>query len=74
MTSSPSPRCRCARPGWTGWDTVEAHIPQSEMHDLIIELRSLTEGAGTFAAEFHHRAELSGRLADNVVKQQQAAE
>ena len=63
-----------ARPGWTGWDTVEAHIPQSEMHDLIIELRSLTEGAGTFTAEFHHRAELSGRLADDVVRQQQAAE
>ena len=63
-----------ARPGWTGWDTVEAHIPQSEMHDLIIELRSLTEGAGTFTAEFHHRAELTGRLAEMVVKQQQAAE
>jgi len=63
-----------ARHGWPGWDTVEAHIPQSEVHDLIIELRSLTEGAGTFKAEFHHRAELSGRLADAVVKQQQAAE
>lgn len=63
-----------ARPGWTGWDTVEAHIPQSEMQDLIIELRSLTEGAGTYTAEFHHRAELTGRLADSVVRQQQAAE
>lgn len=63
-----------ARPGWPGWDTVEAHIPQSETHDLIIELRSLTEGAGTYRAEFHHRAELTGRLADAVVRQQQAAE
>ncbi|MGK2286731.1 elongation factor G [Pedomonas sp. V897] len=63
-----------ARPGWPGWDTVEAHIPQSEMHDLIIELRSLTEGAGTYEAEFHHRAELVGRLADAVVQQQAAAE
>jgi len=63
-----------ARPGWPGWDTVEAHIPQSEMQDLIIELRSLTEGAGTFQAEFHHRAELVGRLADSVIQHQPAAE
>lgn len=62
-----------ARPGWTGWDTVEAHIPQTEMHDLIIELRSLTEGAGTYEASFHHRAELVGRLADAVIQHRQAA-
>ncbi len=34
-----------ARPGWAGWDTIEAHIPEAELHDLIIELRSATSGA-----------------------------
>ena len=56
-----------AKPGWMGWDEVKAHIPQSEMHDMIIELRSMTQGIGTFAWSFDHLQELSGKLADNVV-------
>ncbi|MBJ7533893.1 elongation factor G [Rhodomicrobium vannielii ATCC 17100] len=56
-----------ARPGWTGWDTIEAHIPEAEIHDLIIELRSATAGAGHFKAEFDHLIELSGRVADQIV-------
>jgi elongation factor G len=57
-----------ARPGWEGWDVVDAHIPESELGDLIIELRSITAGVGTFSAKFHHLAELTGRLADEVTK------
>ena len=57
-----------ARPGWPGWDKVEAHIPQSEMEDLIIELRSLTLGSGTFTHDFHHLTELTGGLRDRVLK------
>ncbi len=56
-----------AREGWPGWDTVEAHIPENEMADLIVELRSATAGVGTFSAQFHHLAELNGRLADQVI-------
>jgi elongation factor G len=56
-----------ARLGWPGWDVVSAHIPQSEMDDLIIELRSATAGAGTYTARYHHLSELTGRLADNVL-------
>jgi elongation factor G len=59
-----------ARQGWRGWDTVEAEIPQSELHDLIVELRSLTQGVGTYEQEFHHLAELTGKLAENVVAEQ----
>ena len=36
------------REGWPGWDTVKAHMPESEMASLIIELRSATAGVGTF--------------------------
>jgi elongation factor G len=62
-----------ARDGWRGWDTVEAEIPQSELHDLIVELRSLTQGVGTYEMSFDHLAELSGKLAENVVAARKAA-
>jgi elongation factor G len=58
-----------AKEGWPGWDEVSAHLPQSELHDLIIELRSLTLGVGTFAWKFDHLQELIGRIADKVVEQ-----
>ncbi|HUT50451.1 MAG TPA: elongation factor G [Alphaproteobacteria bacterium] len=61
-----------AREGWKGWDTVEANMPQSEVHDLIIELRSQTQGIGTFDFEFDHLQELTGRIADDVVQSRQA--
>ncbi len=64
-----------AREGWPGWDTVEAHMPQSELSDIIIELRSITLGAGTFTYSFDHLSELTGKLAEQVLqKHQQAAE
>src|SRR5690606_23802312 len=42
------------REGWTGWDRIEAFLPQSERHDLIGEIRSLTQGMGAFEADFDH--------------------
>ena len=59
--------------GWKGWDTVQAHMPASEIHDLIIELRSLTQGAGTYRTSFDHMQELTGRLADDVVAKSKVA-
>lgn len=56
-----------ARPGWDGWDLVQAHIPESEIQDLIVELRSATAGVGTYTAKFDHLAELTGKLADQVL-------
>jgi elongation factor G len=64
-----------SRPGWPGWDVVSAHIPEAEMEDLIVELRSATSGVGTYSAKFDHLAELTGRLADQVLTaHKQAAE
>ena len=48
-------------------------LPQAELHDLIIELRSLTMGVGTFSWKFDHLQELTGRVADKIVEQRQAA-
>jgi elongation factor G len=55
------------RAGWNGWDRVQAYLPESEMADLIIELRSATAGVGTYTANFHHLSELTGRLAEQVI-------
>ncbi len=56
-----------SRPGWPGWDVVTAHIPAAEIEDLIVELRSATSSVGTYTAKFDHLAELTGRLADQVL-------
>ena len=56
--------------GWSNWDTVSVLLPQAEIHDLIIDLRTATQGVATFIAEFDHLQEFSGREADLVVKEQ----
>ncbi len=61
-----------ARTDWQGWDEVAVLLPQAEMYDLIIELRSATLGVGTFEWSFDHLQELTGRLADDVIAQRAA--
>src|SRR3546814_19912408 len=61
-----------AKPGWPGWDEVLAYLPQAELHDLIVELRSATLGVGTFEWKFDHLAELTGRDADSINHTRQA--
>jgi len=56
------------RPGWAGWEVLSATIPESEIGDLIVELRSVTAGVGTFSTRFDHMAELSGKSADLVLQ------
>jgi elongation factor G len=58
-----------ARPGWEGWDVLEATIPEAEIGELIIELRSATAGVGSFTTRFDHLAEISGKAADAIVTQ-----
>ena len=58
------------RPGWDGWDLVKAQIPESEIQNLIVEVRSATSGVGTFSATFDHLSEISGRIADQVLASQ----
>jgi elongation factor G len=60
------------REGWPGWDTIEAHLPESEIGNLIIELRSATAGVGTFTFRHDHMVELTGRTADQVLAARKA--
>jgi elongation factor G len=62
------------REGWDGWDVVRAKMPEAEIGDLIVEIRSATAGAGTFTFKFDHMAELTGRTADQIIAARRAAE
>ena len=61
------------REGWNGWDAIKANIPEAEMRDLITDIRSISQGIGTFDARFSHYQELSGRDADKVVQARKAS-
>ena len=61
------------RDGWPGWDVLRAHIPEAEIGDLIVELRSATAGVGAFETKFDHLAEMSGRPAELVIAARQRA-
>lgn len=55
-------------PEWGRWERGEALLPESALHGLDAELRSLSQGLASFTATFDHLAELGGKAADEVVK------
>lgn len=56
-----------AKEGWRGWDEIKAQIPQGEMHDLVVSLRSLSQGTGFFDWTYDHLQEVPDRLAHAIV-------
>lgn len=61
------------REGWPGWDVVKVQMPEAEIGDLIVEVRSATAGVGSYTCKFDHMAELSGRTAEQIVAAKKAA-
>jgi len=57
-----------------GIQMVKAEVPQAEMLNYAIDLKSMTSGTGSFEIEFDHYEMLSGRIADDVIKAAKAAE
>jgi len=55
------------REGWSGWDCVRSTMPEAEIGELIVELRSATAGAGSFTRQFDRMAEVTGRAADQII-------
>jgi elongation factor G len=53
--------------GWIDWDDVETYLPQAEMHNFIVELRSLTLGVGFFTWQHHHLQEVPEKILDTVL-------
>jgi elongation factor G len=60
-----------AKESWSGWDQVETHIPQAEIHDMIVNLRSLTQGVGFFEWRYDHLNPVPDKLAETVVAHRQ---
>jgi elongation factor G len=50
------------RADWKGWDQITAYLPQAEMHNFIVELRSLTLGVGNFTWQYEHLQEVPEKL------------
>ncbi|MBR1221890.1 elongation factor G [Bradyrhizobium sp. U87765 SZCCT0131] len=61
------------RENWSGWDAVKALMPEAEIGDLIVELRSATAGAGGFSRRFDHMAEVTGRAAEQIIAAHRSA-
>ena len=61
-----------AKDGWTGWDQISVHIPQAEMHDLIVNLRSLSQGVAFFSWTYDHLNPVPDKQAETVVAHRQA--
>jgi len=61
------------KPGWDGWDQIKCHLPMAELGDLIVELRSATQGAGSFTWRFERLQELQGRPAEKIIAERQQA-
>lgn len=60
-------------PDRQGWDAVTANIPQGELWDYIIELRTLTQGLGYYTWKFSHLAQVPPELSKELQAQATAA-
>ncbi|NLY50492.1 MAG: elongation factor G, partial [Firmicutes bacterium] len=52
-----------------GLQVVKAQVPAAELSKYAIDLRSLTQGRGSFVMTFDHYEEVPGRIAEEVVAQ-----
>ena len=51
---------------------IKAQVPLSEMYRYAIDLKSMTQGRGSFTMEFSSYEEVPGRLADDIIKKAKA--
>lgn len=51
-----------------GIQSIRAQAPLAEMFGYATDLRSMTQGRGTFTMEFHHYDRVTQKIADEVLK------
>ncbi len=61
-----------ARENEPGWDEVTAFVPEAELWDYIIELRTLTHGLGFYHWEHAHLAPVPSAIAEKLQHQETA--
>ena len=52
---------------WKNWDRINAYLPQAEMQDFIIQLRSLTLGVGFFHWRYDHLEVVPEKISSQVL-------
>ena len=52
-----------------GYQNVKAMVPQSEMLRFALDLRSITQGRGSFSQQFDHYEEMPAHLAKGIIEQ-----
>lgn len=49
--------------------SVKAEVPMAELRSYAIDLKSMTQGSGSFELEFDHYETLNGKLAEDVINE-----
>ncbi|MDY6834585.1 MAG: elongation factor G [Chloroflexota bacterium] len=55
-----------------GSQVIEVHVPQAEVMRYAIDLRSITQGRGSFVMEFSHYEEVPAHITQKIVEQKAA--
>lgn len=50
-----------------GLQVIRAHVPMAEMFRYAIDLRSITQGRGSFSMEFSHYEDVPAQIAESVI-------
>lgn len=53
----------------TGKQVIEAKVPQAEIFKYAIDLRSITQGRGTFSVKFSHYEEVPANITQEIIAQ-----
>ena len=59
-------------PAGDGMTTIEAEVPMAEMSTYTIDLRSMTQGAGSFTCKFVRYEEAPGNVQQKVIEEAKA--
>jgi elongation factor G len=64
-------RVQGMNPG-SGFNTIEAQVPQAEVLRYSIDLKSITQGRGSYKAKFSHYEEVPAHVAEKIIAARQA--
>jgi len=53
----------------TGKQGIKAKVPQAEIFKYAIDLRSITQGRGTFIVKFSHYEEVPANITQEIIAQ-----
>lgn len=54
-----------------GLQVIKAQVPMSEMFKYATDLRSMTQGRGTFTMDFSHYEEVPGNISEKIIEEAQ---